>query len=124
MKITLTRVDTTDHGIFGRMTFDGSEFSCTTLERHDICIPQGTYPIVMYNSPEHGIVPLLQGVPGRSMIEIHEGNWEENSKGCILVGAKRAVVEGKEGIATSKDTLKKVVELIQQNPANVSISIV
>src|SRR4051812_9800604 len=82
MKLALKRLDATDHGLYGHLSTDG--FDCVTLERHDIFIPCGTYKISLYKSPEHGIVPLIEGVPGRSMIEIHEGNFEHNSKGCVL----------------------------------------
>src|SRR5690348_12148726 len=99
MKLTIVRVDYTDHGIFGHLTCDSNLFNCLTLERHDIDIPAGTYGITLYNSPEHGIVPLVNGVKGRSMIEIHEGNWESNSKGCILVGKDRMTIEGRDGIS-------------------------
>lgn len=62
----------------------------------------------MYESPEHGLVPLLKDVPGRSMIEMHEGNFEHNSKGCILVGKSRVDIDGDgvDDISLSKDTLK------------------
>lgn len=91
MKILIKRLDVTDHGIFGHLTLDGSPFNCVTLERHDICIPIGTYKAVLYKSPDHNgmTVILLQNVPGRSFIEIHPGNWEYQSKGCILVATER-----------------------------------
>jgi hypothetical protein len=112
MKLTIIRVDITDHGIFGHLTIDSSPFNCLTLERHDIDIPAGTYKVTLYQSPEHGLVPLLNDVPGRSMIEIHEGNWESDSKGCILVGKDRRSIEGKDGIDLSKDTLTQLMSVL------------
>ena len=90
VKITIKRLDVTDKGIFGHLSTDNG-FDCVTLERHDIAIPVGTYKAILYNSPDHNnqLVPLLQNVPGRSFIEIHWGNWEKDSKGCILVGTTR-----------------------------------
>ena len=122
MKLILIRLDATDHGIFGKL--EAGDFSCSTLERHDIAIPEGNYKIEMYQSPTHGLIPLLKNVPGRDMIEIHEGNFEYNSKGCILVGKSRAWIGGVEGINASKDTLKQLTQLIQSSLLNVSISIV
>lgn len=109
MKLTLTRLDVTDKGIFGHMVADAGSFDCVTLERHDVAIPCGIYKITLYDSPTHGLVPLLHDVPKRSMIEIHEGNWEKNSKGCILVGMKR------DGFAidTSRPVLKRLVDLMK-----------
>lgn len=125
MKITLIRKDITDHGIFGTLDTDNG-FSCITLERHDIYIPVGTYHITIYDSPEHGNIPLLLHVPGRSMIEIHEGNFEYNSKGCILVGKSRTDIDGDgyDDIGQSRDTLKQLVKLIKdsQDPVYISIS--
>lgn len=121
MFLKLTRLDVTDHGIFGRLETEG--WACATLERHDIAIPVGEYPITIYDSPKHGNIPLLSNVPGRSMIEIHEGNWERQSLGCILVGRERAVIEGREGINASKDTLRQLIALITASPSPVYISI-
>lgn len=121
MKITLTRIEATDHGVFGKLETEG--FSCVTLERHDICIPTGTYQVILYTSPVHGLVPLLQGIHGRDMIEMHEGNFEYNSKGCILVGKSRGIIEGVDGITASRDTLKQLVQLLQAHPQGISISI-
>ena len=86
--ITLKRLDSTEHGVFGHLTMP--DFDCVTLERHDINIPCGTYPVELYDSPSRGYkVPMLKNVPNRSYIEIHSGNWETDSKGCILVGKCR-----------------------------------
>ena len=111
MKLTLIRVDSTDKGIFGHLTCDSDPFNCVTLERHDIDIPYGTYKVTLYQSPEHGLIPLLNDVPGRSMIEIHEGNWEYNSKGCILVGECRDALD-KTMIDNSKATLKNLMAVL------------
>lgn len=95
MHIDIVRVDQTDKGIFGKLTLKWGTASyevlnLVTLERHDIAIPVGTYKIKMYNSPDHKcMVPLLLDVPGKNYIEMHWGNWEWDSKGCILVGMVR-----------------------------------
>lgn len=102
--ITLRRLDATDHGIFGHLEWDN--FDCVTLERHDIFIPTGTYKVTLYDSPRWGFkVPLLHGVPNRSMVEIHPGNYEKDSEGCILVG------ENREGMAVehSRDTFNQMM---------------
>lgn len=122
MKLKLVRVAETDHGIFGHLTCDSDPFNCVTLERHDIAIPTGTYGIDMYQSPEHGWVPILLNVPNRYYIEIHEGNFEYNSKGCILVGEHRAEIEGKDAINNSKVTLAKLLAVLK-NQKDISITI-
>lgn len=114
MKITLTRKDATDHGIFGSLSCDVDPFTCVTLERHDIDIPTGTYPVTIYVSPEHGEVPLLHDIPNRTMIEMHDGNFEYNSKGCILVGKTRAVIQGQDAITQTQGTKKALVAVIKK----------
>ena len=106
MEIYLTRIELTEWGIFGRLSCE--EFGCVSLERHDIAVPAGRYKVTLYNSPIHGLVPLLHEVPGRSFIEIHAGNWEKDSKGCILIGADRAGVAIEHSKATLKDLLEKL----------------
>lgn len=107
MIITLKRIESTDHGIFGHLDIEG--FSCVTLENHLLNIPVGSYKVTLFHSPTHGLVPLLHDVPNRSAIEIHEGNWESNSKGCILVAKNRNGF----AIEHSKETLKALVEKIK-----------
>lgn len=121
MLLKLIRLDATDQGIFGKLETEG--FSCVTLERHDIAIPVGHYSMCLYSSPTHGVVPLLRNVPGRTMIEIHAGNWEHQSLGCILVGKTRTILEGKQAIGESKSTLKQLVKLLQASPEALSIEI-
>lgn len=105
MKINIQRLDSTDYGIFGHLVTDNG-FDCVTLERDDIEIPCGTYKAVLYKSQTKGDVLLLKDVPGRTFIEIHAGNKEMDSKGCILVGKKRTGFL----IESSRVTLKALLE--------------
>lgn len=44
----------------------------------------------MYPSPKFKrMVPLVTGVPGRAFIEIHPGNSDVDTEGCILLGTSR-----------------------------------
>ncbi len=85
--IKLKRLDATDQGIFGHLTMD--DFDCVTLENHNLNIPVGIYKVTLYDSPSHGCKVPWVHVPGREYIEIHPGNYEKDSKGCILVGETR-----------------------------------
>ena len=54
------------------------------------CIPEGEYPVALMFSPHFNReMPHLLGVPDRSDILIHWGNFVENTHGCILVGTTR-----------------------------------
>ena len=93
MKIlALKRVARNDYATYGVFILN-SQPLCMALElpwrdnQNDIsCIPPGVYPCTLYNSPAHGEVYLLHEVPGRENVEIHPGNLDENTLGCILPG--------------------------------------
>lgn len=96
MNIMLRRFQRTDQSTIGRIFLDDA-FQCYSLEDTDrgdapkvdgeTCIPPGTYPVVLYQSPTHGLVPLLQNIPDFSMVEIHPGNDPADTRGCILPGS-------------------------------------
>lgn len=70
-----------------------------TLENADYQIPPGTYRLGLHRWTKTGqLVPILQGVPGRSYILIHPGTRPEHSKGCIL---------------TSRENVERLVQLIK-----------
>lgn len=100
--ITLRRLDTTDKGIFGHLSWD--DFDCVTLENDELEIPIGTYKVTLYQAPSYGKCPKID-VPGRTFILLHWGNWEKNTKGCILVG------ENRNGFAIehSRDTFNQMM---------------
>ena len=79
-----------------------SRYFCETVEDEDrrledgngkvygkSAIPRGRYEVELYQSPKHGLVPLLRDVPGFKYIEIHKANRAEDLLGCIGVGAER-----------------------------------
>ena len=77
--------------------FDGEERLVETLElpwldnKHNIsCIPEGVYQCELRYSPKHGrFVYWIMGVPDREDVEIHIGNFVQNTLGCVLVGTSR-----------------------------------
>jgi hypothetical protein len=80
-----------DDCTFGRMTIAG--FHCWTLELRDLdnqqsisCIPEAVYRYEKITSSKNGLVLELKNVEHRSHIQIHNGNYTANTKGCILVG--------------------------------------
>lgn len=87
----------TGESVQGVLAVD-SQVECWTLEPARTnpyhpghpCIPAGEYPIILSFSPHFKMVtPELVGVPGRSDIRIHPGNYPKDSLGCILVGDTR-----------------------------------
>lgn len=105
MNVYLIRYASTDQGTQGLLWMTG--FSCRTIElpwRDNVtnksCIPAGEYGMEMVRARRafSGIWDLywVRGVPDRSGILIHIGNWAgdveagyiSNSWGCILPGLK------------------------------------
>jgi Family of unknown function (DUF5675) len=108
--LVVIRDQETSDGIFGELAIDGEKV-CLTLENRALSIPAGQYDITIYDSPHAGhLVPLLQGVFGRSEIEIHCGNVPGDSKGCILLGSSRIG----DSLERSRDAFNLVFPQIQQ----------
>jgi hypothetical protein len=93
MDLNLRRTVFTKESTIGPLTI-AEDFECFILEPswkenrpNFSCIPPGRYRITLYLSPSRGdVVPLLHGVPGRTAIEIHIGNWAKDTHGCLLTG--------------------------------------
>lgn len=76
-------LEDTDRGLTSEMSLE----EIKEKKQYGItCIPTGEYKVTLFNSPRHGRVPLLHDVKGYSMVEIHKGNFAEDSLGCLLVG--------------------------------------
>jgi Family of unknown function (DUF5675) len=120
MKATLTRLADDGFqtlGIF--QSWDGIYplFSCKTLELPYLgnrtlisCIPKGTYEVKKHNSPTFGKCFKLFDVPGRTDILIHKGNFNKDTKGCILVGKDFIDIneDGTTDISCSTGTFEKM----------------
>ena len=83
-----------------RGTITGTNNALPTLENAEYIIPCGKYELKMTWSPRfRKMMPLVDGVKGRSGIRIHTGTIPEHSKGCILMTPK--------GVNIIKDLLTK-----------------
>lgn len=102
----------------GRLWCDG--FQCFTLElpwadnkQNMSCIPSGQYKYKYKESPNHGRCLQLEGVEGRTLIQVHSGNYTRNTLGCILVGAGIVDIDGdgKPDVTNSRTTLDKLLQV-------------
>lgn len=91
-----------------------NNFRCVTLELPDLqnepnisCIPEGIYEYFYRVSPANGEVLELKNVVNRTFIQIHVGNWVDDTVGCILVGSS-FVLSSDNGpmVTNSGDTIK------------------
>jgi len=114
----LTRLRASAQGTFGLLSLPG--FSCHMAElpwRDNLpnvsCIPAGEYRCVPRVSARYGRHYHLLGVPGRSMILIHSGNWagdvvqgyRTHSQGCLLAGRHVGVLDGQAAVLASRAAL-------------------
>ena len=87
MNINLIRTKREGKAVRGTMRV--GERDIETLENADYIIPDGTYTVSVTYSPRFKkMMPLVDGVKGRSGIRIHTGTIPEHSKGCILMTPK------------------------------------
>lgn len=105
MELMVNRDVFTEDSSLGQL-FINDQFECYTLEDKyrevagedvavwkipgETAIPLGRYEIKLLLSPRFGFVtPHLQSVPGFTNVEIHPGNTNKDTAGCILVGTQR-----------------------------------
>lgn len=119
---TLTRTeDYGDAGVFGVLRGEGILTLRTgELQRSDNAvnlsrIPPGVYRLTKHDSPKFGECLFVHGVPGRTNILIHAGNWcgrgdlRCDVKGCILVGEVRGVLMGQWAVLNSRIALASLL---------------
>lgn len=93
MNLTLTRTKITANGIFGELRDDRGNLCFETLE-HNFdgapALPPGVYKCVRGTHALEDGVPFvtfeITDVPGHTRILLHKGNWNRDSKGCVLLG--------------------------------------
>ena len=116
--IRLTRIAANpNHGVFGTWVLDGQPI-CVTLEPYHrsntqniSCVPSGQYIMKRVDSPKYGNVWEVTNVQGRGNVLCHWGNWDENTQGCVLLGEKYSVLDGRWAISESKNAFNEFMEL-------------
>lgn len=100
--------------------FENPDFMVTTMERgwHNneptiSCIPPGKYSCKRVNSPHFGNTFEVTGVAGRDHILFHKGNWQTDSKGCIIVGSGFGLLNAQEAITGSGDGLAHFLDYLK-----------
>ena len=120
MILKLIRKQPQGNALCGELLIDNHWF-CSTLERTDVAIPAGFYPVTLTMSPRFGeVLPLIGNVVGRTGIRIHAGNYPRDTAGCILVGVASAGDADAHGVPispqprllSSRRTLKKLMEIL------------
>jgi hypothetical protein len=128
MQLELKREKSVDGATLGRL-FIGTTFICDTLEdvirevpgkpvtewkvHGETAIPQGTYKIILENSPRFGPQTIsLPNVPGFQFIRGHAGNFAKDTEGCLLFGTRNSsctVKNSKVALGLVKDLIKGAI---------------
>ncbi len=126
--LRIVRYSETVDGTYGVMEYNGIPF-CMTLEPNDrgngrnSCIPPGRYTCKRHHGTKYKNTWVINDVPGRSYILFHVGNIEDDSLGCILLGASLGSVKRKLGIISSSNTFNKFMHVSERaTELNLTIS--
>jgi len=117
MKVDVYRRIETSESITGEFWVDGA-FECYCLEPSRNapyhagypCIQAGTYRVILSTSPHLGYMsPEVIGVPGRSGIRWHIGNFPRDVFGCSVVGS----IVGPNYVGNSKLAFQDLMRKLQ-----------
>ena len=106
MNLHLTRTNFTDKSTIGELTIDGQFFGFILEDRErglrssmtvselmaikvfgQTAIPTGRYEVIIsFSARFKRQLPLLLNVPAFAGIRIHNGNFNKDTEGCLLVG--------------------------------------
>ena len=116
MKATLTRNNKGLGCTLGTFCFTDSSHNWATLENpwynnqpNISCIPKGSYICERHQSPRYGECFQVKDVPGRTHILFHAGNWEKDTRGCILLGKG---TNNKDMVTSSKAAVKEFMQAL------------
>lgn len=122
MRVDLLRVGQSNRGTFGVLRYGQVPFALT-LERpwednaqNVSCIPAGRYPCRKVRSMRFGNTYEVCGVPGRTHVLFHKGNFIYDTQGCILVGEEYSGTWDKPFIASSERGFLEFMKLLDDVP--------
>lgn len=99
-------------------------FACETLElpdKNNACcesrIPSGDYEVLPYSSAKYPEAFSIPNVKDRSNILIHNGNFNYDILGCILVGDNLVDIDndGSLDVTNSVTTLSNLTKALENN---------
>lgn len=115
-----------DEGTFGILNM--GDFVCYTVERQWLdntpslsCIPAGDYHAEWHQSPKFGPSMIIYGgtvskYPDpnyqRNAILIHPANWSDQLQGCIGLGERFVVMDGRAAVTNSRKTVTEFLNRI------------
>lgn len=143
MACQLIRDTTGPDGTFGKFKNADTQSIWESVElewndnKPDIsCIPPGIYPVEWRNHPKHGWCYEVLGVPNRTSILIHSGNFagqtasgeKSDFLGCIGLGEDRAKIippgyaNPQEAVELSRQAISEFEAEMKQQPFKLVIT--
>lgn len=117
--VEVTRLEEGKQGSFGVLRVN-KKILCYTLEPPDrenepgaSSIPVQQYECMRTVSPRFGETFMVENVPGRSHILFHAGNREDDTSGCILLGAQVGTLKGDRAVLCSGRAFADFMDLLQ-----------
>ncbi len=106
-KFTLKRKYRQNEATLGTILDENQKEVCKTLENPWIdnkekisCIPEGTYNVKRDDGGKFKYWKIVN-VANRSDIEIHNGNKQKDTKGCLIIGKKWAFIDDELAVSDS-----------------------
>lgn len=134
MRVILFRYSKSDQGTFGVISFNGHQLRTGELPWKDnspntSCIPVGKYSVRVRFSPKFGRVYEVTGVPKRSHILFHQGNFcgskesgfRSNVSGCILLGTRKGKINGQAAVLNSRIARRRFESVMEFEPFNLEV---
>lgn len=130
MNIILKRFHRNEVSTLGVLMIEGIKHDpIFTLElpwrgnaRNTSCIPEGRYPIVYFFRKNKTGSFLLEGVPSRSEVMIHQGNYLHEIRGCILPGVGIETVKPEPMVTNSAIAMNKLLSILGKDHHTITIS--
>ena len=117
-KVTLQRRSSIPMGTFGSISLNGLVLFTVELpwknnENNVSSIPAGIYLCRWTKSPRlHKFTYEVTDVPKRTGIRIHGANFSYQVLGCIALGMTTGIVNGKRGVFSSQQAVRKFNEAL------------
>lgn len=135
MKATLTRLESSDQGTFGKIKVGSLTLFTGELPRREnksniSCIPSGLYRCVWTFSPRFKrFMYLVEGVPQRTGIRKHSANlmgdknlgYKAQLNGCIALGEKLGFIDNQKALLLSAPAMRRFESFMERKPFTLEI---
>lgn len=120
IELSLVRIQFREDGIFGSLKYPSGDELAVTLEHAYLDggdywpkLPDGKYLCRRRFSPKFKIELFeILDVPQHDFIEIHIGNYNKDSDGCVLVGRNIIPVGNVQAISASRMAFEDLMEYL------------